>query len=183
MKRVAFALAAAAFATSAQAQEISIDPDHITAVLKQAGYPAENFNDDADYRQILTKSGNYQFLVEMSDCQNGTACQTIGFYSNFPMDTPPTKEKLDAYGGPLEGTRLSLDRRGAARLDQDLDMGENGISDEDFISHLKTFETVLAGVKAYLAGQPAPAPVAAAQPAAASADAPAAPPEQAANAS
>jgi hypothetical protein len=180
MNRVAWLLAAAALAVPAQAQEVSIDPDHISAVLKGAGYPAENYNDNPDYRQILSESGSFKFLVEMYDCTDGKACQTIGFYSNFPMETPPTKERLDAYSGPREGARLSLVRRGEARLDQELDLGDaTGISDEEFLARLKTWETVLAGVKDYLA-RPADAP-----PAAASADAAeaAAPPAPATNAS
>lgn len=160
MKRLAV-FAALALATPAQAQQATIDPDHIMALLKDAGYPAEPFNDDADYRQILSKSGDYNFLIEMYDCVDGKACQTLEFYSNFPMDEPPTKEKLDAYPGPREGARLSLDRRGEARVQQEVDFsGAGGLTAAAFLDRLKAWEAVLAGIVAYLHDQPVGTPAA-----------------------
>jgi hypothetical protein len=172
--------AALALAMPAQAQDATIDPDHIISVLKDAGYPAEYFNEEMDYRQVLSKSGTYNFLVEMYDCEAGKTCNTLEFYSNFPMDTAPTKEKLDAYSGPRDGARLSLDRRGEARVQQEVDIGDSGLTDAAFIEKVKAWEQVLANVGAYLHDQPAPGatPAAAAtsdtSPAAAAAEAAAA---------
>jgi hypothetical protein len=155
VRRVAFLIAAMAIATPAHAQEARVDPDHIMTVMKDAGYPAEYFNDDTDYRQILSKSGDYQFLVEMYDCEDGKACQTLEFYSNFPMEDAPTKERLDAYAGPREGARISLDRRGDAVITQELDINEEGgLTDEQFIAHLKNWETMLAGFGTFLTEAP-----------------------------
>jgi len=164
-KRAAFLVAATAIAIPvpmpAHAQDARVDPDHIMTVLKDAGYPAEYFNEDDDYRQILSKSGDYQFLVEMYDCEAAKACQTLEFYSNFPMDEKPTKERIDAYAGPREGARIALDRRGDAVIQQELDInGEGGLSDEQFIASVKNWETMLTGFAEYLtepAGKSAPA--------------------------
>ena len=178
MLRKIAVLAALAVTVPAQAQEVTVDPDHIISVLKDAGYPAEYFNEERDYRQVLSKSGTYNFLVEMYDCEDGKTCNTLEFYSNFPMDTAPTKEKLDAYSGPRDGARLSLDRRGEARVQQEVDLGESGLSDTAFIEKVKAWETVLTNVGAYLHDQPPPGgtPAAAtgADPAAAAAEAAAA---------
>lgn len=165
LKWLAAPVAALALAIPAQAQS-TVDPEHIMTVLKDAGYPAEYFNDDADYRQILSKSGSYQFLVEMYDCVDGKACQTLEFYSNFPMETALTKERLDAYAGPREGARISLDRRGDAVIKQELDLdGEGGLTDQQFLDLLKNWETMLTGFAGYLT-QPAAAPAEAPAPAA-----------------
>src|SRR5688572_11422429 len=92
MKRVAILIAATALAAPAHAQDVKVDPDHIITVLQDTGYPAEYFegSDTKDYRQILSKTGNYQFLVEMYDCVDGKACETLEFYSNFPVERLPT---------------------------------------------------------------------------------------------
>ena len=163
-KRIAFLIAAMAIAAPAHGQdepEVKVDPEHIMTVLKDAGYPAEAYNQDKGYRQILSKTGDYQFLVEMYDCEDGKNCETLEFYSNFPMDDKPTKAQLDAYAGPREGTRIALDRRGEPTIRQELDLGDSGLTDEQFIDHVKTWETIIAGFTAYLR-QPAPAPAAAA---------------------
>lgn len=155
IKRTALLVAAIAIAVPAHAQEARVDPDHIMTVLKDAGYPAEYFNEDDDYRQILSKSGDYQFLVEMWDCVDGKACQTLEFFSNFPMEEKPTKERLDAYSGPREGASIWLDRRGDAVIRQELDINApGGLSDEQFIAHVKDWETKLTAFAAYLTEAP-----------------------------
>jgi len=172
MKRVALLIAATAFAIPAQAQEAALDPDHIVTVLKDAGYPAEYFNDDADYRQILSKSGNYQFLVELYECTDSKACKTIEFYSNFPMEEPPTKERIDAYSGPREDARISINRQGTVVLRQELALsGEAGLTDEQFLNSLKTWETIMTGFAEYLHEQAPEAPAAASAAAAPAGDA------------
>ena len=151
IKPAALLAAAIAIAIPAQAQDARVDPDHIMTVLKDAGYPAEYFNEDKDFRQILSKSGDYQFLVEMWDCVDGKACQTLEFFSNFPMEEKPTKERIDAYSGPREGARIWLDRRGEAVARHELDINvPGGLSDEQFIAHVKNWETMLTGFAEYL---------------------------------
>ena len=150
-KRVALLIAAMTIAIPAHAQDARVDPDHIMTLLKDAGYPAEYFNEDTDYRQILSKSGNYQFLVELYECTDSKACKTLEFYSNFPMETKLTKERIDAYSGPREGARISLDRRGDAVIKQELDInGEGGLTDAQFVERLKNWETMLTGFAQYL---------------------------------
>jgi len=178
-KRIAFLMAAMAIAVPAQAQDARVDPDHYMMLLQDAGYPAKYFNDDTDYRQILSKAGDYQFLVEFYDCVDSKACQTLEFYSNFPMDPAPTKEKVAAYSGPREGARIMLDRRGDAVIKMELDINqEGGLTDAQFIDSVKSWGTMLANFAAYLFEAPAAAPAAAdaggAAPAAATAGAPAA---------
>ena len=171
--RVALLIAATALAIPAQAQEATLDPDHFMTVLKDAGYPAEYFNDDADYRQILTKSGNYQFLVELYECVDSKACQTLEFYSNFPMDEAPTKARLDAYSGPREGARISINHQGIVVLKQEVaEASEGALSDEQFLARLKTWEAMLASFAAYLHEPPEGAATAAAPAGAAPAAAP-----------
>jgi hypothetical protein len=152
IKRVALLVAAACLAVPAEAQEARIDPDHVMTVMKDAGYPAEFFNDDADYRQILSKTGNYQFLVEMYDCVDGKSCQTLEFYSNFPMEEKPTKQKLDAYSGARDGASISLDRRGDVVVRQELDI--EGLADDQLVARLKGWETMITDFVAYLTAAP-----------------------------
>lgn len=162
IKRTAMLIAAMAIAVPAHAQEARVDPEHIMTVLKDAGYPAEYFNQDKGFRQILSKSGDYQFLVEMWDCVDGKACQTLEFYSNFPMEEKPTKERIEAYSGPREGARIQLDRRGDAVIKQELDINApGGLSDEQFIAHVKNWETMLTGFAEYLIEAPSAAAAAA----------------------
>jgi hypothetical protein len=161
-RRTALLVAAMAIAIPAHAQEARVDPEHIMTVLKDAGYPAEYFNQDKGFRQILSKSGDYQFLVEMWDCVDGKACQTLEFYSNFPMEEKPTKERIEAYSGPREGARIALDRRGDAVIKQELDINApGGLSDEQFIAHVKNWETMLTGFAEYLIEAPSAAAAAA----------------------
>jgi len=170
MKRTALLIAAIAIAIPAHAQEARVDPEHIMTVLKDAGYPAENFSEETDYRQILTKSGDYQFLVEMYDCVDGKACQTLEFYSNFPKKPELTKERLDAYAGPREGARIALNRAGDATIRQELDInGEGGLTDEQFIARVKNWETMLSDFFAYLSEPAGTSPAAEAAGAAAEA--------------
>jgi hypothetical protein len=156
IKPAAMIVAAMAIAVPAHAQEARVDPEHIMTVLKNAGYPAEYFNDsDGDYRQILSKSGNYQFLVEMWDCVDGKECQILEFYANFPRAEKPTKEWIEAYPGPREGVRIWLDRRGDAVIRQELDINApGGLSDEQIVAQLKTWETHLTGFATYLTQAP-----------------------------
>ena len=150
-KRVALLIAAMTIAIPAHAQDARVDPDHIMTLLKDAGYPAEYFNEDTDYRQILSKSGDYQFLVEMYDCVDGKACQTLEFYSNFPMEAKLTQERLEAYSGPREGARISLNRQGVAVMKQEIAFSpEEGLPDAVFLERLKNWETMLSGFAQYL---------------------------------
>ena len=143
-------------ATPALAQEARVDPEHILTVLTGAGYKAEAVNQDKGFRQILTEAGDYRFLVEMWDCVDGKACQTLEFYANFPMEEKPTKERLDAYSGPRDGARIWLDRRGDAVIRQELDINApGGLSDEQFVAHVKDWETKLTGFATYLTEAPA----------------------------
>lgn len=155
IKPAALLIAAMTIAVPAHAQDARVDPDHILTVLKDAGYSAEAVNEDKGFRQILTDAGDYRFLVEMWDCVDGKACQTLEFYANFPMDEKPTKERLDAYSGPREGARIWLDRRGDAAIRQELDINApGGLSDEQIVAHVKTWETVLKGFATYLTEAP-----------------------------
>ncbi len=152
LKRVALLIIASALATPAYAQS-TLDPDHIMTVLKDAGYPAEYYegSNASDYRQILSKSGNYEFLVELYECTDSTACQTIEFYSNFPNAKSPTKERIDAYSGPREGARLSINRQGVVVMKQEVAFsGEEGLTDAQFLDQLKNWETMMAGFAEYL---------------------------------
>ena len=157
MKRVALLIAATALAIPAHAQEVTVDPDHVITVLKDAGYPAEYFqgSNAKDYRQILSKSGNYQFLVELYECVDGKACQTIEFYSNFPMEEAPTKERLDAYSGPRDDARISINRQGVVVLKQEVAFSDGGLTDQELIDRLKAWETVMSSFAEYLREPPA----------------------------
>jgi hypothetical protein len=151
IKSAAMLIAAMAIAVPAHAQEARVDPEHIMTVLKDAGYDVENFSNETEYRQILSKSGDYQFLVEMYDCVDGKACQTLEFYSNYPKKPELTKELVDAYSGPREGARITLNRAGDATIRQELDINrEGGLSDEQFIEQVKAWETMLGSFFAYL---------------------------------
>jgi hypothetical protein len=175
-KRVVFTLAALAFATPAQAQDApTVDPDHFMTVLKDAGYPAENFSHEKDYRQILvSKPGSHQFLVEMYDCEDGKTCNSMEFFVTFPMDHPPTKEAIAAYSGPHDGASIDTDRRGAPRMVMDVELPDEGLTDAVFLEKLAGWETMMAGFGDFLTGKPAAAP--AEQTAAAGGEAPASAP-------
>jgi len=157
LKRVVFTLAALALAMPAHAQEApTVDPDHLLDVLKGAGYPAENFSHEKDYRQLLiSKPGFHQYLVEMYDCEDGKTCNTMEFFVTFPMDHPPTREAIAAYTGPHEGATLDTDRRGAPRMVMDVFLPDEGLTDAAFLEQVHSFETMMAGFNNFLAGKPA----------------------------
>ena len=159
LKRVALIAAAMAFAVPALAQDSpTVDPDHFITVLKDAGYPADNFSHEKDYRQILvSKPGSHQFLVEMYDCEDGKTCNSMEFFVTFPMDHPPTKEAIAAYTGPHEGATIDTDRRGAPRMVMDVFLPDEGLTDASFLEQLHTFETMMTGFNNFLAGKPAEA--------------------------
>jgi hypothetical protein len=158
IKPAAILIAAMALAVPAYAQEARVDPEHILTVLKDAGYTVELVNQDKGFRQILTEAGDNRFLVEMWDCVDGKACQTLELYVNFPMEEKPTKERLDAYSGPRDGARIWVDRRGDAVIRQELDINApGGLSDEQFVAKVKTWETMLTGFATYLTQAPAAA--------------------------
>lgn len=153
MKRLAL-VAAFGIVIPAHAQGATVDPDHIVSVLRDAGYPAEYFSEEADYRQILSKSGNHQFLVELYDCENGTACETLEFFAGFPMEEPPTAEVLDAFPGPREGARISIDRRGDPSIQLPVELSGESLTDAEFIERLKSWETMLEAFVGFLVERP-----------------------------
>ena len=157
LKRVAIIAAAAAFATTAHAQT-TVDPDHYMSVLKDAGWPAENFSDEKDYRQILvSKPGSHQFLVEMYDCEDGKTCNSMEFFVTFPMDNPPSKEALAGYTGPHDGADIDTDRRGAPRMVMSVHLPDEGLTDVVFLEKVQGFETMMTGFYGFLTGKPATA--------------------------
>ena len=167
INRVVLSLAALALATPAVAQESpTVDADHFMTVLKDAGYPAENFSNEKDYRQILvSKPGLHQFLVEMYDCEDGKTCNSMEFFVTYPMDHPPTKEAIAAYTGPHEGATLDTDRRGAPRMVMDIFLPDEGLTDASFLEQVQKFEGIMTGFGNFLAGkteEAAPAQAAAA---------------------
>jgi hypothetical protein len=177
LERVVFTLAALALATPAQAQDSpTVDPDHFITVLKDAGFPAENYSHEKDYRQILiSKPGFHQFLVEMYDCEDGKTCNSMEFFVTFPMDNPPTKEAIAAYTGPHDGADIDTDRRGAPRMVMDVELPDEGLTDAAFLEQVQSWETMMSGLSNFLAGKPAEtAPAAQAAAAGDSAPAPAA---------
>ena len=162
MKRLSI-FAALALAAPAQAQEATVDPDHILTVLEGSGYPAEYFTEEADYRQILiSKPGGHQFLVEVYDCEEGKACDTLEFFAGFTMEGPPTKEALDAYGGPREGAQIYLDRRGKPTIKREIHLPGEGLTDAQFLVEVKNWEAMMTQFAGFLKGEPAPAAAAAA---------------------
>ena len=156
IKRVVFALAALAIAAPAPAQEPpTIDPDHLMTVLKDAGYPSENYGNEKDYRQILvSKPGIHQFLVEMYDCEDGKTCNSLEFFVTFPMNNPPTKEAIAAYTGPHDGASIDTDRRGAPRMIMDIALPDEGLTDAAFLEQVRSWETIMVGFNNFLAGKP-----------------------------
>jgi len=153
MKRLGV-VAAFGLAVSAQAQAATVDADHIVSVLRNAGYPAEYFSEEADYRQILSKSGDHQFLVELYDCQDGKACETLEFFAGFPMEEPPTEEVLDAYSGPRDGARIYIDRRGDPSIQLPVELSGESLTDAEFIDRLKSWEAMLEGFAGFLVEKP-----------------------------
>jgi len=156
--------AALAVATPAQAQD-TVDPDHIASLLRNADYPAEFFGDVSTYRQIVSRSGNYEFTVEFFDCTARKACEVLLFHTAFKKgDDPPTKAEIDAYSGRQPDGRTFLDRRGDPVVELELDLTD-GFSDTEFTDSLKAWDTMLTDFAGFLAGAPAPAaPAAAAAP-------------------
>jgi hypothetical protein len=146
-------LAALSLAMPAQAQDAAVDPDHIAALLRGVGNSAEYFTEEATYRQILSESGGYKFLVELYDCNSGKACTTLEFFAGFPMDEPPTKEALDSYSGPREGARIYLDRSGHPSIQLPVELA--GLTDAIFLDHLKNWEAIMTRFAGFLAGKPA----------------------------
>jgi len=174
LKWVALATAAMAFAVPAHAQT-TVDPDHLIELLDGAGFPAEYFSQEPDYRQILvSKPGHHQFLVELYDCENGKTCDTIEFFVGFPMDNPPTRDALAAYDGPHEGAEISLDRQGKPRMVLPLELPDEGLTDALFIERVQGFETMMNGFYGFLTGKPAEAAAASAAAAPADTSAPSA---------
>ena len=169
-------IAALALATPVQAQTATVDPDQIEALLKDAGYPAEQIGDQSGYRQVMSRGTNYQFSVDLFDCAAGKACQTVLLYTAFKKaDDTPTNEAIAAYSDQHPGSRMFLDRRGSPAIELELDLPDDGITAAWFTDSLKTWETMLAGFAGFLSGQPAPAaPAAAAATSAPAAPAPAA---------
>jgi hypothetical protein len=148
-------LAALALALPAQAQEAVLDPDHIVGLLKDAGYPAEYFSEEAEYRQILiSKPGSHQFLVELYDCEEGKTCDTLEFFAGFTMEQPPAKEALDAYPGPREGAQIYLDRRGKPTIKREIHLPAEGLTDAQFLDEVKTWESMMTQFSGFLTGKP-----------------------------
>jgi hypothetical protein len=146
------ALAALALAMPAQAQDAAVDPDRIAALLRDAGNSAEYFTEEASYRQILSESGGYQFLVELYDCDAGKACTTLEFFAGFPMEEPPTEEALDGYSGLRDGARIYLDRSGHPSIQLPVEL--TSMTDAVFLDRLKTWEAMMAEFAGFLAGEP-----------------------------
>jgi hypothetical protein len=145
-------LAALALAMPAQAQDAAVDPDHIAGLLRDAGNPAEYFTEEATYRQILSESGGYQFLVELYDCDSGKACTTLEFFAGFPVEEPPTKEALDGYSGLRDGARIYFDQSGHPSIQLPVEL--TGMTDAIFLDRLKNWEAMMAEFAGFLAGRP-----------------------------
>jgi hypothetical protein len=153
----AAAIACAAFAAPASAQG-AVDPDHLMELLDGAGFPAENFSEEADYRQILvSKPGSHQFMVELFDCEGGKSCDTMEFFVGIPMDNPPTREALAAFDGAGDGAEVSFDRKGAPRMIYTVTVPDDGLTDAAFLEQVQAWEGRVKSFQDFLAGKPAAA--------------------------
>ncbi len=161
INRVVIALAALALATPAHAQA-TVDPEHIAALLKDAGYPTEFVGEQAGYRQILTKSGDYDFSVELYDCNAGKACELLLLRTTFRKSDSVTKEAVDAYSSQQPQGRMFLDRRGNPAIELEFDLTKSSLTDAQFTDALKSWDTMLVNYAGFLRGDSPPAPAAAA---------------------
>jgi len=135
---VGMAMALAASATPASAEQVGADHQKIVALLQAKGYKAERIEGtDADY--IRTADSGVPVTIFFMNCAKGkTGCTTIQFYTGF-NDIDATLESMNLWNRDHRWARAYIDKEKDPVLEMDVDMDFGGLSRELFYDNLETF--------------------------------------------
>jgi hypothetical protein len=133
---VGMAMAFAASAIPASAEQVGADHQKIVALLQAKGYKAERIEGaDADY--IRTADSGVPVTIFFLNCAKGkTGCTTIQFYTGF-SDIDATLESMNLWNRDHRWARAYIEKDPVLEMDVDMDFG--GLSRELFYDNLETF--------------------------------------------
>ncbi len=141
-----FALFLSAFVltTPATAQNVSAtNPHSVVRALENAGYSAELDLETIGDPMIISSSNDVRFVIFFFGCTDGRNCSSLQFYSGFGEPRNGSLKAMNEWNADNRYGRAYITDSGAARVEMDLNLDDEAISQELFTDKLNLWVAVM----------------------------------------
>jgi hypothetical protein len=128
-----------------------VSPPEVAAVLRGAGYPADDSDGRASGPEVRSSTGKIGFSVRFSRCDSELRCATVAFAAAFPRGYVSTAT-VNAWNRQAQYARAFQDKNGAAELAMEIDTS-HGMSADAISASIQDWITALNGFAAFIARQ------------------------------
>ncbi|WP_421702546.1 YbjN domain-containing protein [Aliiroseovarius sp.] len=134
-KTVLTAGALAMLATTASAQNVTAsNPQSIMDYYFNEGVPARLGRDSVDDPMITVRHSGSEYIIFFYDCTGGADCGSIQFYSGYDTGSSVSIDMVNQWNTDHRYSRAYVNDGGTTKLEYDVYMGGQGMSDVDFAS-------------------------------------------------
>ena len=148
------AMAAAAMiglpALSAAQQITAQNPDSLLSLFQAEGFPAQMKLDGAGDPLITVRYYGTSFSLYFYGCQQGKECTAVQFHSGYRTDHDYTIEQANAWNMEKRYVRSYVTDRGSVRIEYDIFLGQDGVSEDLFNAALNIWLKSLIDFEEYI---------------------------------
>jgi hypothetical protein len=128
-----------------------VTPPEVAAVLRGAGYPADDSDNRAGAPEVRSSTGKIAFSVRFSRCDAELHCATVAFAAALPRGYVSTAT-VNAWNRQAQYARAFQDKNGTADLAMEIDTS-HGMSADSISASIQDWITALNGFAAFIARQ------------------------------
>ncbi len=134
-KSLALAAVVSALGAAASAENIvASDPGVLVAYFFDQGIPAKLTKDDYGDPLIDARYFGTNFQIYYYGCTGGENCRSIQFFSGYRTDGRISLEQINSWNTSERYARAYLSENLSARIEYDVQLGNTGMTEEDFNS-------------------------------------------------
>lgn len=132
--KTAIAAGALALAASAAtAQNVTAgNPQSIMDYYFDTGMPARLGRDSVDDPMITVRHNGSEYTIFFYGCTGGTDCDSVQFYSYYDTGNSISIDMMNDWNTDHRYSRAYVDGSGTTKLEYDVYMGMDGMSEMDF---------------------------------------------------
>ena len=111
---------------------VASDPDGIRNYLMEEGIPAKLTEDNVGDPLIEVRYFGTEFSIYFYGCTANQDCTSIQYFSGYATDWAIPLEAINSWNTNQRFARAYLSEEGAARIEYDVFLGEDGMTTQDF---------------------------------------------------
>lgn len=130
--------------TASASPMITADPARIAGVLMEEGYRAEMDTDSQGDPLIRSASSGVNYSIYFYGCTNGFNCSEIQFSAGFDLDPGAIGLRdINMWNSEKRFGQAFLDDEGDPYVQFDVNLGDGGVAEANFVDTLDFWNTVL----------------------------------------